>query len=95
MTLRNGVQWGWQAKFTFNIDTLLRLMEKSLRTVVEKRPKCRRLTFCIPFDLPDAPGNGQWKSARQKFEDRKVRWRDRIPGADRVRVSNSGPRVIC
>ena len=20
VTLRNGVQWGWQAKFTFNID---------------------------------------------------------------------------
>ena len=53
VTLRKGVQWGWQAKFTFNIDTLLRLMEKSLKTVVNKRPKCRRLTFCIPFDLPD------------------------------------------
>ena len=51
VTHRNGVQWGWQAKFTFEIDTLLKLMDKSLRTVVEKRPKCRRLTFCIPFDL--------------------------------------------
>ena len=86
VTLRNGVQWGWQAKFTFEIDTLLKLMEKSLKTVVEKRPKCRRLTFCIPFDLPDAPGTGERKSARQKFEDRKKSWRDRIPGADRVRI---------
>ena len=86
MTLRNGVQWGWQAKYTFEIDTLLKLMEKSLKTVVEKRPKCRRLTFCIPFDLPDAPGTGGWKSARQKFEDRKTSWRDHIPGADRVRI---------
>ena len=86
VTLRNGVQWGWQAKFTFDIDTLLNLMEKSLKTVVEKRPKCRRLTFCIPFDLPDAPGKGQRKSARQKFEDRKNGWRKRISGGDRFHI---------
>ena len=86
VNLRNGEQRGWQAKFTFDINTLLRLMEKSLKTVVEARPKCRRLTFCIPFDLPDAPGNGERKSARQKFEDRKKSWCRRIPGADRVRI---------
>ena len=84
--LRNGVQWGWQAKFTLDVGTLLKLMEKSLRTVVQKRPKCRRLTFCIPFDLPDAPGEGTRKSARQKFKDRKKSWRKRIPHADRVRI---------
>ena len=78
VTRRNGVQWGWQAKFTFDINTLLNLMEKSLKTVVEKRPNCRKLTFCIPFDLPDAPGVGERKSARQKFEDRKRSWRSRI-----------------
>ena len=86
VTSRNGVQWGWQAKHIFDIDTLLSGMERSLRTVVRKRPKCRRLTFCIPFDLPDAPGTGERKSARQKFEDRKRSWRERIPGAERVRI---------
>ena len=86
VTLRNGVQWGWQAKFTFDIGTLLNGMEKSLKTVIKERPKCRRLTFCIPFDLPDAPGNGERKSARQKFEDRKTSWRQRILGAERVRI---------
>ena len=86
VTLRGGVQCGWQAKYTFDIDMLLKLMEKSLRTVVEKRPKCQRLTFCIPFDLPDAPGTGKRKSARQKFEDRKKRWREYIPGAERVYI---------
>ena len=84
--LRNGVHWGWQAKFTFDVDTLLTLMEKSLRTVIQRRPKCRRLIFCIPFDLPDAPGEGTRKSARQKFEDRKKSWRKRIHHADRVRI---------
>ena len=89
VTLPDDVQWGWQAKFTFEIDTLLNLMEKSLKTVVEKRPNCKKLTFCIPFDLPDAPGTGERKSARQKFEDRKQSWGDRIPGADRVRIELS------
>ena len=31
-------------------------------------------------------GAGKQKSARQKFEDRKQRWRCRIPGAERVRI---------
>ena len=86
VTFRNGSQWGWQAKFSFDIDNLLNGMEKSLRTVVEKRPDCRRLTFCIPFDLPDAVEAGKRKSARQRFEDRKQSWRNRIRGADRVRI---------
>ena len=84
--LRNGIQWGWQAKFSFDIDYLLNGMEKSLKTVVDKRPNCRRLTFCIPFDLPDAVDAGKRKSARQRFEDRKKSWRKRIPGAERVRI---------
>ena len=86
VTLRNGTQWGWQAKYSFDTDSLLKGMEKSLKTVVEKRPNCRRLTFCIPFDLPDAAEPGKRKSARQKFEDRKQSWASRIPGADRVRI---------
>ena len=86
ITFRNGSQWGWQAKFSFDIDSLLNGMESSLKTVVEKRPDCRRLTFCIPSDLPDAVEAGKRKSARQRFEDRKKSWRNRIPGADRVRI---------
>ena len=86
VTRRNGTQWGWQAKYSFDIDNLLNGMEKSLKTVVEKRPNCRRLTFCIPFDLPDAVDEGKRKSARKKFEDKKKSWQKRIPGADRVSV---------
>lgn len=84
VTFRNGVQWGWQAKYSFNIDSLLQGMEKSLKTIVEGRSNCRRLTFCIPLDLPDAVEGGKRKSARQKFEGKKISWRKRISGADRV-----------
>jgi hypothetical protein len=83
---RNGVEHGWQVKYSFKIDDLLKLMEQSLRTVAEKRPTCRRLTFCIPFDLPDARVGRERKSAQQKFEERKKSWRKRIPGADRIRI---------
>lgn len=82
----NGVEWGWQAKYSTDIETVLTLMERSLKTVILRRPNCRRLTFCIPFDLPDAPDPGKRKSARQKFEDRKTSWRERIDGASRVRI---------
>ena len=61
-------------------------MEGSLKTVVERRPECEWLTFCIPFDLPDAPGRGQRQSAREKFDDRKRSWCKRIPDAGRVRI---------
>ena len=86
VTRRAGALWGWQAKYTFDIDNALKLMERSLKTVVQDRPTCRKLTFCIPFDLPDAPGKAARKSARQKFEDRKQKWRRSIVGADRVRI---------
>jgi hypothetical protein len=82
----NGTEWGWQAKYTFDIDTLLKLMEESLKTVATKRPGCRRLAFCIPFDLSDAKQGKERKSAREKFEDRKTSWAKRIPGAARVRI---------
>ncbi len=86
VTLRNGTQWGWQVKFSFDINILLKGMEKSLKTVVEKRPNCRRLTFCIPFNLSDAGEAGSHKLARQKFEDKKKSWEKMIPGAKRVRI---------
>ena len=100
ITFRNGVQWGWQAKYSFTIDSLLQGMEKSLKTVVEGRPNCRQLTFCIPFDLPDAVESGRRKSARQKFEDKKTSWRNCISGADRVCIElwsggDLSQRLVC
>jgi hypothetical protein len=86
VTLSDGTEWGWQAKYSEKIDTLLGLMEGSLRTVCEKRPACTRLTFCVPFDLPDGKDPRGRKSAREKFEDRKASWPTRIPGADKVEI---------
>lgn len=83
---RNGVEWGWQAKFTSDIEKALPLMKDSLRTVVKKRPRCKRLTFCVPFDLPDSPDPGRIKTAREKFEDAKKSWAHDIEGAKNIRI---------
>src|ERR1044072_5313211 len=61
-------------------------MEKALKTVVAKRPRCRRLPFGIPLDSSDKPEPGKRRGARQKFEDRQKSWRERIPGARQVRI---------
>ncbi|MDV6286948.1 ATP-binding protein [Rhodococcus jostii] len=81
---------GWQVKYTFGIDEFLKLATDTLKTVVAERPNCVRLTFCIPFDLPDVVpkknGRRTGNSAVEKFE----RWRDereaKVPGAERIEI---------
>lgn len=90
----NGTEWGWQAKYSFTTDTLLDQMRASLKTVCEKRPNCRRLTFCIPYDLPEGIEGKERKSALQKFEDRKKGWKESIPGADRVKIDLWGAGAL-
>ncbi|SDE50314.1 ATP-binding protein [Rhodococcus tukisamuensis] len=83
-------EWGWQVKYTFGIDDFLKLATDTLMTVTAERPNCVRLTFCIPFDLPDvAPKKGGARvgySAVEKFE----RWRDdrgtKVPGSERIEI---------
>ncbi|QYB04263.1 ATP-binding protein [Rhodococcus sp. USK10] len=83
-------EWGWQVKYTFGIDDFLKLATDTLETVVAERPNCVRLTFCIPFDLPDVVpktrGRRTGSSAVEKFE----RWRDqreaKVPGSERIEI---------
>ncbi|MGW4371544.1 hypothetical protein ACWEKT_38515 [Nocardia takedensis] len=83
----DGTEEGWQVKYTFDIDSFLKLAEETLKKVAKERTRCVRLTFCIPFDLPDVVptrnGKRVGKSALEKFE----HWVDtrgqRHPGAQR------------
>jgi hypothetical protein len=47
---RENAQWGWQAKYIFDIDSLLSAMTVTVRRVVKERPELVRLTFCIPWN---------------------------------------------
>jgi 2-polyprenyl-6-methoxyphenol hydroxylase-like FAD-dependent oxidoreductase len=53
VTFESSEQWGWQAKYIFNVDTLFSAMRTSVKAVAAKRPQLTRLTFCIPIDLPE------------------------------------------
>ena len=75
---------GWQAKYIFDIDSLLTSMTDSLRTVVTKRPKVKKLTFVIPWNLPDGR-SPRGKSARQKFINKVESWRTNIDGAENIK----------
>ena len=79
--LPDGTQWGWQAKYTWDIETLVSGMTKSVSTVTSERPALRRLTFCIPFDLGSGTQGRTRKSQRERYEAAVERLRGDIPGA--------------
>ncbi|AHG65395.1 hypothetical protein [Advenella mimigardefordensis] len=80
VTLANGDEYGWQAKYVFSWDASLETqLNTSLEAALAKHPRLTKLTVCIPFDLPDGrPNQGnhatQKKSARQKWDTWKSGW---------------------
>ena len=66
---------GWQAKYTFRIDNLLKQADKSLDTALRLHPTLSWFVLCFPFDLtgptarPGLSGTekfANWKQKRQK-----------------------------
>ena len=49
--LPNGDEWGWQAKFMFNLSKAKAALDKSITTALELHPKLVKYTICLPFDL--------------------------------------------
>ena len=82
--LADGTQWGWQAKFMFDIENLLTAMETTVRRIVAERPTLRRLTFCIPMNLPAGSSGGRRLSARTKYDRKVDAWKQQIPGAEKI-----------
>lgn len=58
-------------------------MTESVVAICKKRPRVARLTFVIPWNLPDGRRKGT-KSARQKYEDKIATWKRDIEGAHRL-----------
>lgn len=87
-TNTEGEVHGWQAKYIFDIDNLLSKMTDSVRTIIAKRPNVTKVTFVIPWNLPDGqPSTG--KSARQKYNDKVISWQT-IDGAENLRFQLIG-----
>ena len=58
---------GWQAKYVFDVDSLLRRAKESLETAVEVHPNLRRYVVCFPFDLTGPTKRGG-RSGQEKFQ---------------------------
>lgn len=64
----SGFSIGWQAKFLFNIDALIKQADKSLQTALSVYADLTRYVVCFPFDLTGKT-NRKGKSQSEKFDE--------------------------
>jgi tetratricopeptide (TPR) repeat protein len=81
VTLADGTEWGWQAKHVHGIDALLTAMTDSVQRVAKERPKLRKLTFAISWNLGTGTSGRERKSQRKKYDDKVAAWKKDIFGA--------------
>ena len=65
--LPNGNRMGWQAKYVFDINSLLRQATGSLTTALKIHPTLTQYVICFPFDLTGPTGRGGL-SGHEKFD---------------------------
>src|SRR5215210_6657069 len=75
LDLPDGSRVGWQAKYVFDIDSLLTQTTKSLNTALRIHPGLTRYIICFPFDLTGRTGR-RGRSGVEKFE----AWREEQVG---------------
>jgi hypothetical protein len=54
--LPNGEEWGWQAKYMFDLQRAKAAFDESAATAVSIHTKLTRYTICLPFDLTGPMG---------------------------------------
>lgn len=73
-TFPDGSEFGWQAKYVFEIENLIKQAEVSLQTALSVHPRLTKYYVCFPFDLT-GPTNRRTKkgerakSGSDKFDD--------------------------
>lgn len=65
--MADGTKVGWQAKYLFDIEALLRQVTASLATALTIHRTLSRYVVCFPFDLT-GPTSRRGKSELEKFE---------------------------
>ena len=71
-TLPDGKEYGWQAKYIKDIDSLLTAMTDSVQRVCLERPQLAKLTFVISSDLATGTAGNRRLSQRQKYENKSL-----------------------
>lgn len=69
--LPNGEEWGWQAKYFFQLDK--RQLDNSVETALTIHPALTRYYICVPFDFT-GPTARSGKSELEKFDEYVQEW---------------------
>lgn len=80
-----GSEWGWQAKYVFDVDALRAQATKSFKTALEIHPELKRYTVCFPFN-PTGPTGRSGTSEKEKLDGMRDRWIDLAKEMGRVVV---------
>jgi len=70
----NGEEWGWQAKYVFNLGNVKEQLDVSVKTALKIHPKLTRYFICLPFNLTGPTGR-KGKSESEKFEEYEEEWK--------------------
>lgn len=70
--LPDGNRIGWQAKYVFDVESLMRQAEESLTTALNVHPTLTKYILCFPFDLT-GPTKRRGLSGTEKFD----AWREK------------------
>lgn len=61
--LPDGSEWGWQAKYVFDVPSVKSQVDDSVRAAARAHPRLTRFFVCLPFD-PTGPTNRKTKSGK-------------------------------
>lgn len=78
----DGGRYGWQAKYVFDVDSLIQQVDSSLTTALRIHPTLTRYIVCFPFD-PTGPTGRRGRSGIQKLEDWRRKRKEEAAANDR------------
>jgi hypothetical protein len=80
--LPDGTQIGWQAKYLFDIDSLITQATLSLETALTIHPTLSHYIICFPFNLTGPTGR-RGRSGQEKFDQWKKAYEDKAASEGR------------
>lgn len=72
--LENGKEYAWQAKYVFDIDSVIVQADKSYNTALKSCPDMCTFVVAVPFDLPDPKYEKDGKAVKSALE----KWNDKV-----------------
>ena len=86
----DGSRVGWQAKYVFDIGSLLTQATKSLETALTIHASLTQFIVCFPFDLTGPTGR-RGKSGKEKFDEWRQKYEDQATADGRQLTIEAWP----